>query len=233
VAVSLDAAQIAQRLAHVQANIERACARAGRAPKTVRLIAVSKGQPAAAVRAAYAAGQREFGENYVQELTGKARELADLADLRWRFIGHLQRNKAKDLVKVGCSIDSVDSIALAEAISQRASSAGCRIDVLLEVNVDREPQKAGVLPEAAAALAAHVRALPGLVLRGLMTIPRAGDDPETARPTFRALRALAAELGVPDVSMGMSADAEVAIEEGATMVRVGTAIFGARAKPGL
>jgi pyridoxal phosphate enzyme (YggS family) len=229
-AVSLDAAQIAQRLADVHVSIARTCTRAARDPKSVRLIAVSKGQPAAAIRAAHAAGQREFGENYVQELAAKARELADLADLRWRFIGHLQRNKAKDLVKIGCSIDGVDSVTLAEAISQRASGAGRTLEVLLEVNIDSEPQKAGVLPEAAAVLAAQVRELPGLSLRGLMAIPRASDDAQAARPSFRALRALAAELGLAEVSMGMSADAEVAIEEGATMVRVGTAIFGARAK---
>jgi pyridoxal phosphate enzyme (YggS family) len=229
--VSSEGAQIAARLAEVRASIARACMRARRESSAVRLIAVSKGQPAAAVRAAYAAGQREFGENYVRELADKARELADLADLRWRFIGHLQRNKAKDLLKLGCSVDGVDSLALAEALSQRASGAGRSLEVLLQVNVDREPQKAGVLPENAAALAAQVRALPGLALTGVMTIPRAADAAETSRPTFRTLRLLAAELGVQELSMGMSADAEVAIEEGATMVRVGTAIFGARAKP--
>jgi pyridoxal phosphate enzyme (YggS family) len=225
------AAEVAERLAAVHARIAQACARAGRAPGAVRLIAVSKGQPAAAIRAAYAAGQREFGENYVQELLRKASELSDLPDLRWRFIGRLQRNKAKDVVQVGCSVDSVDAFALAEALSKRVTTHA-HIEVLLQVDVDREPQKGGVLPEGAAALAAQVRALPGLSLRGVMAIPRASDDAESARPSFRALRALAAQLSVQELSMGMSADVEVAIEEGATMVRIGTAIFGPRAKPG-
>jgi pyridoxal phosphate enzyme (YggS family) len=231
-AVNGDTTQVASRLAQVRARIAQACARAGRAPDAVRLIAVSKGQPAAAIRAAYAGGQREFGENYVQELLGKARELADLPDLRWRFIGRLQRNKAKDLVHVGCSVDSVDSFVLAETLSKRASAQGRELEVLLQIDIDREPQKAGVLPEQAAALVAQVRALPGLSLRGVMAIPRASDDPETVRPSFRALRELGVRLGVRELSMGMSADVEVAIEEGATLVRVGTAIFGPRVKAG-
>jgi pyridoxal phosphate enzyme (YggS family) len=222
------AAAIAARLAEVDARIAAACANTGRARGDVRLIAVTKGHGPQAIRAAYAAGQREFGENYVQELAAKAAVLGDLPELKLRFIGRLQRNKAKDVVKLGCSVDGVDSLALAQALSQRVAGTGRELEVLLQVNVDREPQKAGVLPEAVAELCAAVRELPGLSLRGLMAIPAAAGDDAAARASFRRVRELAAQLGLPDVSMGMSGDLELAIEEGATMVRVGTAIFGAR-----
>jgi pyridoxal phosphate enzyme (YggS family) len=194
----------------------------------VRLLAVSKGQPARAIRAAYALGQREFGENYVQELKGKADELADLPELRIRFIGRLQRNKAKDVAALGCAVDCVDSLALASTLNERATALSRRLEVLIQVNVDREPQKAGVLPEDLAQLCAAVRGLPALSVAGLMAIPHAQDEPERARPAFHELRRLGAQLGLPELSMGMSSDLEVAIEEGATMVRVGTAIFGPR-----
>ena len=212
----------------VRARIVAACERVGRAPESVRLVAVSKGQPGHAIRVAYSQGQRDFGENYVQELKLKAAELADLRELRWRFVGRLQSNKTKDVAALGCSVDALDSIALAESLSRRALALGQALEVLLQVNVDREPQKAGALPDHVPELAAAVRALPALSLRGLMVIPRASDDPEASRPAFAALRALAEQCDLAELSMGMSHDLEVAIEEGATMVRVGTAVFGPR-----
>lgn len=222
---------VATRLADVRARVARAAERAKRDPASVKLLAVSKTQPALAVREAYDAGQRLFGENYVQELSEKSLALAALPGLEWHFIGHLQRNKVKDVLRAsavneaGLVIHTVDSTRLADEFARR--SADAKVRVLLQVNVAREPQKSGVLPEGLAALVAHVRALPSLELRGLMTIPP-DDTPEAARPHFRALRALSEEHGLDELSMGMSADLEVAIEEGATIVRVGTAIFGAR-----
>jgi pyridoxal phosphate enzyme (YggS family) len=215
----------AARLRDVEARIARAAERAKRDPASVRLLAVSKTQPAALVREAYDAGQRAFGENYVQELSEKALALGALTDLEWHFIGHLQRNKVKDVLRANAVVHTVDSTRLADELARRAGTG--RVRMLLQVNVAREAQKSGVLPEELAALVAHVRALPSLELRGLMTIPPDA-QPEDARPHFRALRALAVEHALPELSMGMSADLEVAIEEGATIVRVGTAIFGAR-----
>lgn len=219
---------LTERLRAVQLRIEGACARAGRERGGVRLLAVSKGQGAAAIAAAHALGQREFGENYAQELVRKAAALEGLADLRFRFIGRLQRNKVKLVLQTGCSVDSVDSLTLAQALSSEAGRLGREVECMLQVNIDREPQKAGVLPEGTHTLAAAVRALPGLRLVGLMAIPRAGDEPEQALSAFRALRALAARCELPELSMGMSSDLEPAIEAGATLVRVGTAIFGPR-----
>ena len=221
---------IAERLASVHKRIAAACARSGRSVDEVQLLVVSKGHGVDAMRHAYAAGQRVFGENYVQELTEKAAALATLPDLRLRFIGRLQRNKVKHVIRVAHVVDSVDSLPLAQALSQHALAQAGTLSMLLQVNVDREPQKAGVLPEAVPALVAAVRALPSLTLDGLMTIPRAADNPEQSRSAFRALRGLAVTEGLAELSMGMSGDFELAIEEGATIVRVGTAIFGARTR---
>lgn len=219
---------IAARLAEVRARIARACASAGREAGSVALAAVSKTHDAAAVREAYAAGQRLFGENYVQELVAKARALEDLEELRWHFIGHLQRNKVKDVLGVARCVETVDSVRLAEAVARRAEASGARVEVLVQVDVAGEAQKAGCAPDELDAVIAAVRASSTLQLRGLMTIPPLGAAPEASRPHFRALRALAEARGLRELSMGMSADLEVAIEEGATIVRVGTAIFGAR-----
>lgn len=216
---------IAGGLRAVRERIARACEAAGRDPAGVQLVAVSKMQPAEAVRAAWEAGQRVFGENYVQELAEKHRALAGLDGLRWHVIGHLQRNKAKDVVGIASCVETVDSARLADALSKKAVERGVALEVMVQVNVAHEPQKSGCAPEELAALIAHVRALPALALRGLMTVPPLEGDP---RPHFRALRELAAEHGVKDLSMGMSADLEPAIDEGATIVRVGAAIFGAR-----
>ena len=222
-------ADVATNLARVRERIAEACRSAKRDPASVELIAVTKGQSAQAIRTAHHAGQRRFGESYVQEFTRKAPALADLTDLRWHFVGHLQRNKVKDVIALGCSVDTIDSVRLAEAIAQRAAATKRVIDVRIEVNVGDEPQKAGATEADLDALIARVRALPALRLRGLMAIPPAASShPESSRPYFRRLRELAAKFELPDVSMGMSHDLEIAIEEGATMVRVGTAIFGER-----
>ncbi len=227
--MSAEVGEVAANLARVRERIASACRAAGRAPESVALIAVTKGQSADAIRAAHGAGQRRFGENYVQEFTRKAAALADLDGMHWHFIGHLQRNKAKDLVTIGTAVDTIDSARLAEALDQRAATARRVIDVRIEVNVGDEPQKAGVVEADLAGLAKRVRALRALRLCGLMAIPPAASShPESSRPYFRRLSELARLLGLADVSMGMSHDLEIAIEEGATMVRIGTAIFGAR-----
>lgn len=217
---------VAANLAAVRARIVRACEEVHRDPGDVTLVAVSKLHDASAVRAAHAAGQRDFGENYVQELVAKADALRDLPDLRWHAIGHVQRNKAKDVARVAACVQTVDDARLAEALARRADDRV--LDVLLQVNVAGEAQKSGCSEGQLDALVAAVRALaPRLALRGLMTVPPLEADP---RPHFARLRALSRSLGLEVVSMGMSADLEVAIEEGATLVRVGTAIFGERAK---
>jgi hypothetical protein len=209
---------ISERLAQVRTAI----------PPAVTLVAVSKTQPPEAIREAYAAGQRDFGENYAQEWRAKAEQLADLPDLVWHFIGSLQTNKAKYLAGAVRWVHTVDRAELARELSKRCVQRGATLRVLLEVNVAREPQKAGCAPEEAAILADEVRRLPALELRGLMCVPPAEGDP---RPHFAALRGLARELAVPDLSMGMSGDWREAIAEGSTIVRIGTAIFGARPAP--
>ncbi|HZY04350.1 MAG TPA: YggS family pyridoxal phosphate-dependent enzyme [Anaeromyxobacteraceae bacterium] len=206
---------VAERLARLRAVI----------PPGVTLLAVSKAQPAEAVREAYAAGQRHFGENYVQEWRDKAEALSDLPGLAWHFVGSLQTNKVKYLVGRVALVHTVDRLELAREISRRSSQRGVATAVLLEVNVAGEASKSGCPPAEVPALAEAVRALPGLDLRGLMCIPPAEGDP---RPHFRTLRGLRDRLGLAELSMGMSGDYLAAIEEGATVVRVGTAIFGER-----
>jgi PLP dependent protein len=230
--VNEDQGKISERVAEVCARIDEAAIRAGRSPGSVRLVAVSKTKPPEAIRAAYAAGQRDFGENYVQELTQKAEALADLPDVRLHFIGALQRNKAKQAVSAASVIHTVDRAELAAELERHAGTLGRTVDVLLEVNVGGEASKAGCAPEAVPALLEAARRAPHLRVVGLMAIPPYLDDPEAVRPFFARLRALrdsleAPEL-LPELSMGMSHDFHVAIEEGATIVRVGTAIFGAR-----
>jgi hypothetical protein len=220
---------IAERLATIERRIGEAARRAGRDPKAVTLIAVAKTHPPEMVQAAFAAGARAFGENYVQELRAKQEALAALGpDLRWHLIGHLQKNKAKDVVGRVALIHGVDDAALADTLGGRAARAGVVQDVLIEVNVGGEASKAGVEPAALPGLVDHVRATPGLRLRGLMCIPPPPPVPEANRGAFRSLAALARAHGLGELSMGMSDDFEVAVEEGATLVRVGTAIFGPR-----
>jgi PLP dependent protein len=218
--------EIAARLAEVRGRIRAACARVSRPAADVTLVAVSKTHPVSAIREAYAAGQRVFGENYVQELTEKAEALAELPDVSLHFIGHLQRNKVREVLRARAVIETLDSARLADELAKRAE--GVRVPVLVQVNVAGEAQKSGCTVAELPALIAHVRALSSLELRGLMTIPPLEAEPEANRPRFRALRELAKAHSLADLSMGMSADLEVAVEEGATLVRVGTAIFGAR-----
>lgn len=218
---------LAQRFELVQARIARACAAAGRDPASVKLLAVSKFQPLAAMRELYALGQREFGENYAQELVDKAHALSDLGDLRFRFIGGLQRNKAKLLAPLGCAVETVASESSASALQDRLPQGAPPLEVMLQVNTSGEAQKSGVTPAELPALLAALERLSRLRVSGLMTIPKAA-DPEAARRAYRALRELAQEHALPELSMGMSDDLEIAIAEGATRVRVGTALFGPR-----
>ncbi len=223
---------IAQQLAEVRARIERAAREAGRDPAGVKLVAISKKKPPEAVREAYAAGQRAFGENYAQELAAKAEALADLADIEWHFVGHLQTNKARVAAKHAHVVHTVDSEALARERGKRVAREGRGpMPVLIEVNVGGEPQKAGAAPSEIDEVMREVRAQPALALRGLMTMPPAGDL-AAARRTFETLVSLRNLHGgvaaLPELSMGMSADLEVAVACGATLVRVGTDIFGAR-----
>ncbi len=206
-------------LSRVRERIAAACARAGRSAAEVQLVAVSKTQPIEKLREAFAAGQKIFGENYAQELRAKAEALPGA---EWHFIGALQSNKARIVVGRASLIHTCDRLALAKELAKRTQGVQ---RVLLEVNIGKEPQKSGALPEDVPALLEAVRALPALSCEGLMCIPPASGDP---RQHFRALRELARRLGLRELSMGMSADYETAIEEGATIVRVGTAIFGER-----
>ena len=230
--MTASAAQVQEALDAVRARIEAAARRAGRDPSTVRLLAVSKTHGPDAVRAAYAQGQRDFGENYVQELVPKAAALADLADLRWHLIGHLQTNKCRDVAGLVATVQSVDSERLVRELGRRAAAAGRTVGILIQVNVAREVQKSGCDVEALPAILAAALGTEGVALRGLMTVPPAAHDPRASRPWFEALRALrdanGGEALLPDLSMGMTHDMDEAIAAGATVVRVGTAIFGAR-----
>jgi len=224
---------VAEALAAVRARVERAAREVGRDPATVSLVAVSKTKSSDAIREAYAAGQRAFGESYAQELEAKAAALRDLPDLQWHFIGHLQTNKARVVARVAHVVHSVDCEALARELGKRVATANRGpLPVLVEVNVSGEAQKAGASPSELADVVAAVRAQPSLSLRGLMTVPPLG-DPAVARRVFETLASLRALHGgpaaLPHLSMGMTADLEVAVAAGATMVRVGTAIFGERA----
>jgi pyridoxal phosphate enzyme (YggS family) len=223
---------IAQNLNEVRAVIAAACRRAGRDPGQVRLVAVSKTVDLERIRAAIAAGQDLFGENYLQEAAGKIAALG--RQLSWHLVGHLQTNKARGAVDLFDLIHSVDRGKLARALDAAAARLGKVQDVLIQVNQGGEETKSGVEPAAALALLQEVARLPHLRVLGLMTMPPWFPDPEQARPYFRALRELRDRLrnlsGLPltELSMGMSDDFPVAVEEGATLVRVGTAIFGPR-----
>jgi pyridoxal phosphate enzyme (YggS family) len=222
---------VAQGLREVRARIERAARTAGRDPAAVQLVAVSKTMPPEAIREAYAAGQRAFGESYAQELVAKADALSDLPDLEWHFIGHLQSNKARAVAARAGVVHSVDSAFLARELGKRAKGRATRLQVMVEVNVGGEPQKSGATPGDIAEVMAAVHAHPSLELRGLMTVPPAG-DPAIARSVFETLSTLrnlhGGAAALPELSMGMSDDLEIAVASGSTVVRVGTAIFGAR-----
>ncbi|HZQ35313.1 MAG TPA: YggS family pyridoxal phosphate-dependent enzyme [Dehalococcoidia bacterium] len=216
---------IAANVAAVRARIAAACERAGRDPASVRLVAVTKTVPAAAVAEALAAGVTDVGENYVREGAAKRAELGGRGV--WHLIGHLQTNKVRAALQAFDTLQAVDSLRLAEAVSRHASRT---VPVLLEVNAAGEATKFGFAPADVGAAAAAVRRLPDLELRGLMTVAPATSDPEALRPLFRSLRRLAEANRLQELSMGMSGDFEVAVEEGATMVRIGRAIFGERAR---
>jgi len=219
-------ADIATGAASVRERIERACERAGRDPASVTLVAVSKGHPVEAIRAGYEADLRHFGENRVQEAVPKVEEaVAAGVEATWHLVGHLQSNKAKAAAGAFDVVHSVDSTRLLARLD--AAAPGPR-DVLLQVNVAAEPQKQGVAPEELGELVEAARRAGNLQLRGLMTIAPIARDPEDVRPVFRALREMAERYDLPELSMGMTDDFEVAIEEGATLVRVGRAIFGER-----
>ncbi|MFZ4693839.1 MAG: YggS family pyridoxal phosphate-dependent enzyme [Verrucomicrobiia bacterium] len=227
-----EAVELAERYRVVTGRVAAACARAGRSTDSVTLVAVTKTHPPEAADALARLGQLDVGENKVQE--AKAKVPLCNGRLRWHGIGHLQTNKARDAVRLFCMLHSVDSVRLAEELEKQAAAQGKRLPVFLEVNVSGEGSKFGLKSGEVAEAALAVNRLPHLELRGLMTMPPWSEDPETARPFFRQLAVLRREvetrLGapLPDLSMGMSGDFEVAIEEGATFVRVGTALLGER-----
>lgn len=248
---------ISERLLVQRARISAAATAVGRSPDAITLIAVSKRQSVESIRAAYEAGQRHFGENYVQELVEKAEQLGDLRDIRWHFIGHLQSNKARFITGLVERVHTISSVSLAVELGKRmgqkrrtmaGSPEGVRVlaekgqfgppastlplGVLVEVNVGGEENKSGCKPREVSEVLRAIDEQPFLVAKGLMTVPPATDDPEGARPYFEQLMALRDLNGgaerLPEMSFGMSADVEVAVKTGATYVRVGTAIFGPR-----
>jgi PLP dependent protein len=217
-------------LEHVRERVARAAVRGGRRPEDVLLIGVSKTVDLERIRAALAAGLRALGENRVQEAKTKVAELGRAA--AWHLVGHLQTNKVKDALELFDVIHSLDRLELAQELERRAAPRGLAVEALLQVNVAGEASKGGFAPDAVGAALDAIGKLPHVKVTGLMAIPPEVTRPEDARPWFRALRGLAERHGLSRLSMGMSGDFEVAVEEGATMVRVGTAIFGARPGPG-
>ena len=225
---------IRDHLNEVRENIQKACEKAGRSPQEVTLIAVSKTKPLFMLEEAYEAGARDFGENKVQEILEKHPKMPE--DARFHMIGHLQRNKVKQVLHHAVLIHSVDSYRLAEQISQEAGKLGITAKILLEVNVAKEASKFGMMPEDVEEMAGQIAALPHLQIEGLMTIAPFVDDPEKNRPVFRKLFQLSVDIKKKNIdnvnmsvlSMGMTGDYRAAVEEGATMIRVGTGIFGAR-----
>ena len=225
---------VVENLEKVEKNICAACERAGRSRDEVMLIAVSKTKPVSMIEELLPEGVRDFGENKVQELCDKYEQLPK--DIRWHMIGHLQRNKVKQVVDKACLIHSVDSLRLAQTISEEGTKKGITVSVLIEVNVAGEESKFGVAPQEAEGLIREIAALPSIAVKGLMTIAPYVENPEDNRKYFASLRKLCVDIKNKNIdnvsmnilSMGMTGDYEVAIEEGATMVRVGTGIFGQR-----
>lgn len=225
---------VRENLEVVEKNIRKACQRAGRSESDVTLICVSKTKPVEMIREAYEAGKREFGENKAQELKEKFEQLPQ--DIKWHFIGHLQTNKIKYIIGKACLIHSVDSYHLAEAIEKECIKKNAEADILVEVNVAQEASKFGLKLEDTMSLVEQISGLPHLHIRGLMTIAPYVQDPEENRGIFRQLKKLSVDIGAKNIdnvdmsvlSMGMTGDYQVAVEEGATHVRVGTGIFGER-----
>ena len=224
--------EIGQNLAKVRLRINDAAHHVKRSPESIKLVAVSKKQPITAISQAYAAGQRSFGENYAQELGSKAKELSAL-NIEWHMIGNLQRNKAKLVTPAASWIETVDSIQLAKTLNSRSLIP---LNILLQINIANEQSKSGINENQALEMAQAISQFPHLKLQGLMCIPPYNSDPEKSRPYFRKLKTLQTELNnklsnpITELSMGMSHDFEIAIEEGATIVRVGSAIFGQRSQ---
>ena len=231
---------VAENIQSIQQRINAAARRAGRNPDEIALMAVTKTQPPERIREAYNAGQRLFGENRVQDFATKAGALQDLHAAEWHMIGHLQTNKAARTAELFHAVDAIDSLKLAEKLDAAARKLGRKLDVLIEINVGGEAAKSGIAPDSPALdqLLLSAPRLEALTFRGLMTVPPLTGDPQGARPYFRRLRELldtiAARklpaIALSHLSMGMSHDFEVAIEEGSTCVRIGTAIFGERTK---
>lgn len=225
---------IKENLDVVRKRIEEACIRAGRKPEEVTLVAVSKTKPASMAEEAYLAGVRDFGENRVQEITSKAAQLPK--DIRWHMIGHLQRNKVSQVIGESVLIHSVDSLRLARQIEEEAAKRGLNTDILLEVNAAREESKFGFMTEEVEEAVMAISRFPHVHIRGLMTIAPFVENPEQNRGIFKKLFQFAVDIDKKNIdnvtmgvlSMGMTGDYEVAIEEGATMIRVGTGIFGTR-----
>ena len=220
----------------VRSRVAAAAQAAGRDPAQIRLLAVTKGFPADAIRATHALGQRAFGENYVQEAAAKMRSLADLPDIEWHLIGPLQSNKTRVAAQCFSWVHTIDRARIAARLAEALGAERASLEVCVQVNISGEASKSGVAPDEALALLREVAALPRLRLRGLMGISEPAPDPAVQRAQFARLRELftaarAAGLELDTLSMGMSADLESAIAEGATMVRVGTALFGARSSP--
>ena len=234
-----DTAHLAANLAAIRARIDAACHAAGRDPATVRLLPVSKTVDQARLRQAHAIGMREFGENKVQEAMGKWEAMADLPDLRWALIGHLQTNKAKYAARFASEFQALDSLRVAQALDAQLQKHGRALDVLVQVNTSGEASKFGLAPEDVSAFVRELPAFSSLRVRGLMTLALFSDDAALVRPCFVRLRTLRDRLrleapdgiSMEELSMGMSGDFELAIAEGATTVRVGTAIFGRRPTP--
>jgi len=215
-----------ERLEQVESRIANAAARAGRKREGITLVAVTKKFPPSVICEAYDLGLREFGENYVQEFEAKRAELLDCTGARFHLVGHLQSNKSRKAAEIFEVIETVDTPKLAHRLNAEQRP----LDVMIEVKLSAEEAKAGAAPDEIPALLDAIRACPNLRLLGLMTMPPWSDDAERSRPYFAKLRALAEAHRLPHLSMGMSHDLEVAIEEGATMVRIGTALFGPRKK---
>jgi len=227
---------IADNYARIQERIAEACSKAGRSAESVQVMAVSKTHPAEAIAEAYAAGLRIFGENRVQEFQQKRAAIADLKDARFHLIGNLQSNKSAKAAEIFDAVDTVDSLKIAQRLNDAAGALGKKLAVLIEIKLSSEPTKHGIVPELVSPLLEEaVSGLPHLEFRGLMTVPPYFNEPERARPYFNRLRKLRdglaeefPEFALRELSMGMSHDFEVAIAEGSTCVRIGTALFGKR-----
>jgi pyridoxal phosphate enzyme (YggS family) len=221
-----------QRLENLRLRIKNACDRVGRDPLGITVLAVGKKHPVTSIRDLYEQGQRAFGENQLQEARQKQHQLADL-DIDWHFIGHVQSNKTRQLAQYFDWVQSVDRIKILKRLSEQRPTSMPALNICLQINIDREPQKSGLLPEELQEIARLAANLPGISLRGLMAIPKPAKDAQEASASFRRVKALYEDLRalgytLDTLSMGMSADLETAIAEGSTMVRVGTDLFGPR-----